>query len=76
MQKKLLEMAPRRVSERIALKTLYRDNTDDEDFEESQKAQERRRLAEEKKQEEEERQREKQKLADQRLKGQWNLMLH
>ncbi|XP_032222716.2 cat eye syndrome critical region protein 2 homolog [Nematostella vectensis] len=67
LQKKLLlEMAPRRASERIALKSSLRDEEDREDDEEEQLDKER--AAESKKQEDEEKEKEKQLVAEKRQK--------
>ena len=73
MRKKLLmEMAPRRASDRIASKVQGKE--EDEVQEESEKQRERERAAEERKKEEEERQREKQQQAERRQQG-WRVML-
>ncbi|XP_031548780.1 cat eye syndrome critical region protein 2-like isoform X2 [Actinia tenebrosa] len=63
-QKKLLELAPRRASTRIAIKMSMRE--DDEREEEEEKVNERERLAEEKRIEQEEKQKEKERLAEKR----------
>lgn len=65
MRKKLLmEMAPRRASDRIASKAHFRE--EEEIQEENERQRERERAAEERKKEEEERQREKQQQAEKR----------
>lgn len=63
-KKLLMEMAPRRASDRIASKVHVRE--EEELQEESEKQREKERLAEERKKEEEERQREKQQQAEKR----------
>lgn len=69
MRKKLLmEMAPRRVSDRIASKVQGKEE-EDLGQEEYDKQKERERAAEERKKEEEERQREKQQQAEKRQQG-------
>ena len=68
MRKKLLmEMAPRRASDRIASKVQVRE--EEEQQEENERQRERERLAEERKKEEEERQREKQQQQERRQQG-------
>lgn len=68
MRKKLLmEMAPRRASDRIASKVQVRE--EEEQQEENERQRERERLAEERKREEEERQREKQQQQERRQQG-------
>ena len=68
MRKKLLmEMAPRRASDRIASKAQSRE--EEEIHEESERQRERERAAEERKKEEEEKQREKQQQAEKRQQG-------
>ena len=70
MRKKLLmEMAPRRASDRIASKVQGKE--DEESQEENERQRERERAAEERKKEEEERQREKQQQAEKRQQGLW-----
>ena len=71
MRKKLLmEMTPRRASDRIASKVQVRE--EEELQEENEKQRERERLAEERKKEEEERQREKQQQTEKRQQGQFD----
>lgn len=69
-QKKLLELAPRRASTRIAIKMSLKEDSEIKDFEESEeKISERERLAEEKRIEEEEKQKEKERQAERRQQG-------
>ena len=71
MRKKLLmEMTPRRASDRIASKVQVRE--EEELQEENEKQRERERQAEERKREEEERQREKQQQTEKRQQGQFD----
>lgn len=74
MRKKLLmEMAPRRASDRIASKAQSRE--EEEIQEESERQRERERAAEERRKEEEEKQREKQQQAEKRQQGRGTLVL-
>lgn len=69
-QKKLLELAPRRASTRIAIKMSLKEDSEVIDYEEDEEQlNERERLAEEKRLEEEEKQKERDQLAERRQQG-------
>ena len=63
----MMEMNPRRISERIALKACVRE--EEEKIEEIERVKEKERQAEIKKKEDEEKQKEKQRLAEKRQRG-------